>query len=115
MVLLVIEAIMSPSNNSSEQEKDSVNILSNNRGNNNTIIAHVPVISMSGAFVLTLLFVGAIAFFIIDHKGFVDFMVGMFKWLIILSGVTVGIKASFRAMSQLRIASQRCSYTGIAG
>lgn len=86
-------------NNGNENEKNSTNIFSNNRGNNNTIIVLAPVIIMGGAFAIFLMFVGGLVFFIVNRAGFLAFMPNVFtgfielvKWALIVGLAIVVIK-----------------------
>ena len=61
-------------NNGNESEKDSVNILSNNRGNHNHFIVFAPVFMMGAGFLIFLMLVGMLVFFLVRRADFLAFM-----------------------------------------
>jgi hypothetical protein len=85
-------------NNGNEPEKDSVNILSNNRGNHNTFMLFVPVLMLGTSFLIFLMLIGMLVFFLVRRADFLTFMPGVFtgilelgKWaaIIVLAGLAI--------------------------
>jgi hypothetical protein len=85
-------------NNGNEPEKDSVNILSNNRGNHNTFVMFVPVLMLGTGFLIFLMLTSMLVFFLVRRADFLAFMPGVFtgsielgKWtaIIVLAGIAI--------------------------
>ena len=86
-------------NNGNESEKDSVNILSNNRGNHNHLIVFAPVFMLGLSFLMFLVLVGMLVFFLVRRADFLAFMPSVFTgamellmWLGIVFVVGIAVR-----------------------